>query len=97
VALLHAKVQFSIEVLSSGSFQSLFIIFVPGSLASKHETGPEQAPPPFLTASTFADRFEVTCGQVAKELQAYAYEEGVVHFFNFRTPKVNIILDFVPL
>jgi hypothetical protein len=54
-------------------------------------------PLPFLTASAFADRFEVTCGQVAKELQAYACGEGVVHFFNFRTPKVNIILDFVPL
>jgi hypothetical protein len=31
-------------------------------------------PLPFLTASAFADRFEVTGGQEAKKLQAYACE-----------------------
>jgi hypothetical protein len=69
------KAQFSIEVLSPGSFQSLFITLVPGSLASKHETGCstsspcrflQQAPPQIASKSPV--------GEEAKGPQAYACE-----------------------
>jgi hypothetical protein len=69
------KTQFSIEVLSPGSFQSLFITLVPSSLASKHETGCstgslcrflQQAPPQIASKSPVSEE--------AKGPQAYACE-----------------------
>jgi hypothetical protein len=73
------KTQFSIEVLSPGSFQSLFMTLVPGSLASKHETGCstsnpcrflQQAPPQIASKSHVGKKQRGLKLMLAKDLCA---------------------------
>jgi hypothetical protein len=54
-------------------------------------------PLPFLTASTSADRFEVTGGRRSKGASSLCLRRICVQKINFWPTIVNIILVFVPL